>query len=575
MKKKTLINLFLLLFITACTNRTDDLKRVLHSSAQIKATLNDGRLHFTSEQDLKTTIEHMKSLEDREVENLMYDFYKKDFAPLYPFYRESDEERISQFVKQKQEKLQYSNSLRGGDNNQLLEDIDFENDDDLIHDDYFASLLNDEREIVVGGKLYKYTHNGAYIVALKNQADLKKHLSNIRFDKSVAPDPKSLQRGLIQVTPTVQRFAPPQKSNKSILDLLKANQAASTKNQIGKPDPIFDDSYDYDFGDPISAGSSGSSGSSSGGGSNGSIIDHTNSMLAYVRTLEPCHQQNAWISGAFGLTKKCYSYHSSKHRVKTKLWNQNFGIYTSLGVKVKHQKKRKFLGWGAKKTDEVALIINEAIFSKKLPNQTAPESALQMSPPGNHRLYHYGNRVYDRPVQIPYSMWGSPTNAIPQTPFSEDIIVQEAVDLPILRNIDDITIEARELNKLFWEQGVWENAKRVFKSITGETPKRVTYLLTTPQKSYIYYADLSTRRGNTKKIKHKFDDDWGGEIKISFGVDGQGNWTTSWDDFKLTDVFNIFSFTNLTEYEFISLDFVGLTRRGNSWKGSKMVFKAD
>ena len=67
------------------------------------------------------------------------------------------------------------------------------------------------------------------------------------------------------------------------------------------------------------------------------------------------------------------------------------------------------------------------------------------------------------------------------------------------RNIDDIEIEAEEINKLFWEQGVWNGIKTLMNRY-NDNPRKMTYIVTTPQKVYVNYVDLTERKLNTKKI---------------------------------------------------------------------------
>src|SRR5690606_19664519 len=123
--------------------------------------------------------------------------------------------------------------------------------------------------------------------------------------------------------------------------------------------------------------------------------DHTESMKNYMKNLQPCDYQNGGIFGwnPFGTSKKCFSNHSSNHRVKTKYWNEDLLFYTSIGVKVKHQKKG--LWWYAKETDEVALVINQAMFAITYPNQTPNYNALPTSSSNNQRLYYYNGKFYD------------------------------------------------------------------------------------------------------------------------------------------------------------------------------------
>lgn len=549
------IYLFVLLtLIVSCSNESFEVATSSITSTEIRASLVDGRLHFESKEDFKTSIEHLKSLEDSEVETKMYSFYNDGFEPLYPFYKEEDEVRINKFIDKKIKRSLPSTTL----NRTTIEDDDHDSyvepDDDLIADDYFAGLLNFDREIVVNGKLHKYTNEGVFRIELSLKAELDTYITNNNITELNYPDSTTIEKGLVHVTQTIDRYS-------RVQSFYPCNEHIA---EAGFSDDILN----------------GCSGSGSGGGSDSGTplpTNHTETMKNYMKDLEPCDSQSGGIFGwnPFGTSRKCYSKHNNSHRVKTKYWNEDYYFYTSIGEKVKHQKKGWFW-WYAKKTDEVALVINQAMFAVTYPNQIPNYNALPTFSSNNQRLYYYKGKYYDN-FSASYAVatgW-TPTNdnLVPKTPFSEDIIVQEYIDLPILRNIDDIEIEAKEINKLFWEQGVWNGIKTLMNRF-NDNPRKMTYIVTTPQKVYINYVDLTHRKINTKKIVNTLDYDWGGEISIKWGIDGNGNWTSNINDWSepLTYL-EAFNFTDLKDFETLSMDFVGMTRRGNSWKGSKVVYQ--
>ena len=552
--KNYLFKLLMLLVLVSCSNEPLGIATNSINSAEIKASLMNGRLHFESKEDFKTSIKYLKSLEDHEVETIMYSFYNDGFEPLYPFYKEDDEVRINKFIDKKIKRSRPSVDLYRTTTEDDDPDSYIEPDDDLIADDYFASLLNFDREIVIDGKLHKYTNHGMFIVKLSLKADLDTYITDNDITEFNHPDSTTIEKGLVHVTSTIDRYSRVQ----------YINPCNEFIGDVGFVDDVLSDC------------SGGGSGAGSGGGTT-SPPNHTETMKNYMKDLEPCDSHSGGIFGwnPFGTSRKCYSYHSSKHRVKTKYWNKDYLFYSSIGVKVKHQKKGWFW-WYAKKTDEVALVINQAMFAITYPNQIPNYNALPTFSSNNQRLYYYKDKYYDN-FSASYAIatgW-TPTNdnLVPKTPFSEDIIVQEYIDLPILRNIDDIEIEAEEINKLFWEQGVWDGIKTLMNRF-NDNPRKMTYIVTTPQKVYVNYVDLTKRKLNAKKIVNTLDYDWGGEISIKWGIDGNGNWTSNISDWSnpLTYL-EAFDFTELTDFETLSMDFVGMTRRGNGWKGSKIVYQ--
>lgn len=325
--------------------------------------------------------------------------------------------------------------------------------------------------------------------------------------------------------------------------------------------------------------SSGGSGGSGGNNTSGGGTNYTSSLVNYVKNLEPCDAATGDLNlfGAFGTARKCYNYHSDTRRVKTKYWNEDLLFYKSIGVKVKHQRKGTF-GWRYYDADEVALIINQAMFSVKLPNQIAPYSLnLPTSTNANNRLYYYKGKYYDDTTAYSLLAQGvTPALAqlIPDTPFADDIIIQEYIDLPVLRNINDIKIEAKEINKAFY-RGAWNGVRALAQKVGGE-PTKITFVVTTPQKIYVNYIDLTDRRLNTDKIVNTLDYDWGGEIKLNISIDGNGGIATdSFNAINPLSYITPFGLPELTEFETLSIDFVGLTRRGSTWKGNRIVVTKD
>ncbi|MFK8101552.1 MAG: hypothetical protein AB8G15_03475 [Saprospiraceae bacterium] len=571
MKKVCFFSLLLLLLVVSCKDQAlGDLEvSGIHPNKNMKGVLVEGRLHFDSESDFESSIEYLKSLEDEAATNLMYEFYGNGFQPLYPFYRENDEQNILAFVAKKTKRNEAGQALLRNTPTLEIDDdpSEIEPDDDLIGDDYFAALLNFDREIVVSGKLHKYTHEGVFRVDLAKKSDLDAYVVQHNITELNQPDPSTITRGLVQLTPTVERFAP---------DYISGGCGPQT--YLDNSFMQADDTYDAFYNDFMEGGCGSTGGGGSGGSSGGSSStpDHTNSMKNYMKNLAACDTQNGGIFGwnPFGTSKKCFSYHSSKYRVKTKYWNENLLFYSSIGVKVKHQKKRWW--WGTKTTDEVALVINQAMFAITYPNQIPNYNALPTYSSNNSRMYYYDGKFYDNfaASYLVATGW-TPTNdaLVPKTPFTEDIIIQEYIDLPILRNIDDIEIEAKEINKMFWEEGVWNGAKSLMNRF-GQEPVRVTYIVTTPQKVYVNYVDLTQRRLNTKKIVNTLDYDWGGEIKFTWSINSAGNWTSNINDWgNPLSYAEAFDFTDLTDFDILSMDFVGMTRRGNAWKGSRIVYQ--
>src|SRR5690606_26912380 len=208
--KKIYLKFLVLFVIASCSDERVDnsASSIENNVTELKATFVDGRLHFENKEDFKTSIEHLKSIDENEVKNLMYQLYNKGFEPLYPFYEDNDEERIKKFVEKKTKRNNPINYYRN-----MTEDEDpdpdayIEPDDDLIGDDYFASLLNFDREVVIDGKLHKYTNEGVFRVDLNLKSELDTYIIENNITELNFPDPDTIEKGLVQVTPTIERYS--------------------------------------------------------------------------------------------------------------------------------------------------------------------------------------------------------------------------------------------------------------------------------------------------------------------------------------------------------------------------------
>ncbi len=581
MKRNYLLNILPILlvgFVLSC-NR-DEVNLEPKELRYIQAELVEGRLHFKDENAFKQSIETLKDLEEELVRSELYTLYEQGFEPLFPFYKEDDLSRIEGFIEKKKARLERRRKILSSltsyrvDNTPLASDNDvlMEEDDDLISDDYFAAMLNFDREIIVDNQLYQYTHEGAFKVPFAKSADLYSYKKKKGISDFSAPNLNELEPGLVNVTPTVQRFIAPAITNICAGDL-PIQRAGSTTFE-----PFYNELI------PIGGCGSGGGGGGSGGGGGGggSSPDHRQSMLNYMKGLEPCNTRNGGVFGisVFGPSKKCFSEFDRKHRVKTKYWNENLLFYRSIGVKVKHQRKN-CCWWSAKATDEIALTINQAIFKVVHPAAT---NAIYTYPHSgsSKKLFYIDGKVFDKYNTSPLVInQGSHTDMYPDTPFDEEIIVQDARHLVASITDNQILnkaiskVEADQIKKWFWD-GAYSTAKSIVKGIKGKDPTKMTYIVNTPKATYIQYTNLERRRLGRKKIVDVLDHDWGGSITFKLGIKNDGSVTMNYKDWlNPLKIKKNFEYKNLHKFEGIHMDFVGLARRGNTWRGSRLVYKRE
>ena len=122
----------------------------------------------------------------------------------------------------------------------------------------------------------------------------------------------------------------------------------------------------------------------------------------------------------------------------------------------------------------------------------------------------------------------------------------------------------------YFYTAAWWGAKQLTRTFKGRDPERVTHILYDKDRVFINFIDLSKRKQNSKKIVDVFDYNFGFTIKFNVNFNADGSLSTNINDFG--DVLGAISIPQLYEYENVSVDFVGVTRRGDEWKGSRLVY---
>ncbi len=225
--------------------------------------------------------------------------------------------------------------------------------------------MNENREIYVGDSLYVYTTVGEFACKISDEDHLKNYLSN---ESSKISSKQSLiaARGNCNI----------RKSGGSN-DMLTPVRLTAT---------AVDDRI-------VRYKSCGGGGSSSGSG--GSSSGGSTSLQASIPIIKPmsfgaCQysEDSIWQS-IFGNRIKCNDYHDSTHRVQTQFYNENYGLFNKIGMKVKYQKKR-FVGWSQSGTaDFVEMGVNSLMFTYKSPINIKNPWA------NEHVKYKYKGVTYD------------------------------------------------------------------------------------------------------------------------------------------------------------------------------------
>ena len=167
--KHTYLFLILILVFSSCEKH--DISE-LNDEQQVSANIElvDGILSFADKDVLSNHINALKQMSDLEKEKEFSPYYEKGFKPLFPHYNENDISRLQEFATGKINRLEKRRASKKSQSRIIPTELDDDGewveefDDDLISDDDYSALLNDEREIIVRDTLYKYTYAGMFSV---------------------------------------------------------------------------------------------------------------------------------------------------------------------------------------------------------------------------------------------------------------------------------------------------------------------------------------------------------------------------------------------------------------------------
>jgi hypothetical protein len=382
----------------------------------------------------------------------------------------------------------------------------------------------------------------------KQLLDIYIQENNIEY---LIPDPNTITRGEIEPTPEITLSVP---TIQSIED--SGNCIADTHMEREVSEFYIFDSCSSGGGTVSSGGSSTTSGGTT------STVNHTQNLINLIDDLEACNTLNGFLDSGFGLfgaSKKCYANFDSKYRTKTKYWKENYLIWNSIGVKVKHQKKGWTGLWRAKSTDEVALSISQATFKYTINIPNFPQSYAPL------KLFFFEDKIFNSQSQLM-----SYSNAIykppfPDMPFISDVIITEYVNDQI-----GSTFTVDNMREYFYT-GAWQIAKLIVQNERNRLPKNVTHILYTPTQILVNYVDIENRVLNTKKIVNRLDYNFGIGFKFNVYVDSNGNYSTNLGNFA-NNPLGFIEIPKLYDYSKVKMDFVGATRKGNVWKGSRIIY---
>ena len=309
---------FILVLMISCQNDFDN------NNNKEKETLNlhnnyeivNGTIKIESKEKLKNILSSYQN--DVEIQNNFNDEIRtiqdKGFKPLTPIFDEDDNQKLEAFIVAKKARKQKLNSIYAK-NNVETEDEDFDIEDDLIQDPSLAALLNEERELIIGDSLYKYTEKGLYFCLEKDRQKLYNYLNN--SNSSSKNNLTKRMAELTQVDEGISLFIP---EDRPFLEVPTPN--------IPRQDPF-----------PVQP-----------------TPKLIKSSLPISRV-----DQDGFFEKIFGETEVDTEDYGDGRRIKIKFWNQDY-IFSSLGCSARFQKRVKILGvsgWQKSYATQIELGVND------------------------------------------------------------------------------------------------------------------------------------------------------------------------------------------------------------------------
>lgn len=558
-KFKFQIIIILTIILTSCQDELE-LNNIQSNQTEtvIEKTIENNRFVFSSKESLKETIKDFQNDEVENVERVFEKLYNRGFRSHHPIVNPSNKElqtKLSEEIILKRQSKNNSNSNTFGKN--LNED-----EDEFISDPLLASLVNENNEIIVNDTLYKFTkEKGVYFAHVNDSTYLLNYFngefetnSQLPFDVQTE---RELYGGYTEVDETIGRYVRPIRFE-----------------------------HNPDEG-----------GGSSGGSSNpGPQLSEEEQLNNIINNLPVCdgNAGGNWVQNLFGTSYVCRSYFDDTHRIKTEFWDQSWGIYKSVGILTKTQRKR-FWVWWASESDEIHLGINHIMLKYNFPQpQISSYSHPQLFPINSYKKPIY---MWDGKFKIDVQNNGYlvntqlnlPDGKLPFFDFGNEQILN--IYIPKLfssgrynLNFTTQDITSQSNLKELYKMGIdFLNSPEVLNSGASNKVFAVTYQKDYNEIEVIYFAGRY-KKDNDNMIKKRFYDDVGFLIGWAWSDSPQPIFTTDYHpitgepfqvqvgvDTSGTSSFSVSTaddyFRDYTHYE---LDFYGMARRGSKWRGNRM-----
>tara|TARA_R110002167_G_scaffold117793_1_gene293969 strand:+ start:15731 stop:17239 length:1509 start_codon:yes stop_codon:yes gene_type:complete len=441
----------------------------------------------------------------------------ENFKTLRPYFNESENTQFELFLIKKKKKEKENSNYYSKVNpcSQLKNNVEvLELDDNVIIDNNFAILLNDDREIAVEGILYRYQENGVFQVEEARTNEFRSYMNGN-----------------------------PELNN--------------TFNDESYGFQLMDYRIEY-FDDCSSGGGSGGSGSST--------ITEPDFYKAKLNfdTAEFSKNPSLW-GGLFGYARTETVGVPDNKRMKLKFWNRNYVLFKSFGTEIRFQKEVSFLGisgWQKSYPDKIALGINHLQYNYDQGGETYFSPSVFNSTIYSFNGYNYYPNGQLAPNRIPKIVF--PVTELLGGTNSLDVFITNPFsdfDFEINRTAEEYANDINQASAALLDLGIQKGV-----SWLGLKPSTTTTMFTT---KFLKNGTLMTISN-----KNWFEAEENNitiyldmrvptiTVKADIGASGQSFFSNPSIPFPEL---------NLDNYKTSAVDFYGAVLYKNKWYGKRMV----
>jgi hypothetical protein len=431
---------------------------------------------------------------------------------------------------------------------------DKDKEHDFIPDPFFAAIVNQNNELIVGDTLYKYTkEKGLFFAHLKDSTHLFNFFKNDETNKNTKNkstrkesisnvDPceeRELYGGVTSVDETISRYVA----------------------------PIEEEDCGGGYG---------------GGGSTTPAVTVEENISEIINNLPNCQGvKGNFFQTLFGKSYYCKQYWTGTTRLRTEFWSKNWLVYASTGIQVKSQ--RKILGaWFKNKVSVLYLGINKVLLKYNYPEPKLEYDQISTYGFESNRVPLY---MYNQSFEIKNSGTGSnwvsavvdvTKNTIPFFKFDDvDVLNIFIPNVPVLGDYS-LNLSTEDI---FSESNIKQLYKMGMDFLKDKYNSKKDFVITiqkTPTEIEVLYFGEQHNHNNANEITRYFYKDVGFLLSMNSASNpGAGNFidengvpytvpkfNTKYSVKPMNDYFR--------NYTYYNLDFYAMGQRNNVWVGNRM-----